>query len=145
METKINQIIKVLLELETKTKGCYPVFFEYGNGLFTIRIYKGEVSTETIVYERIINPVQEEEKLTELSNSIKNFKNHITTTVFQCYKQVFVKGELSGKWEKTGSVIQFGENATSEMLIDGSGYYITDPENNALYFVDRKQLSETNK
>jgi hypothetical protein len=135
METKINQIITALSELEVKTKGCYPVFFEYGNGLFKVRIYKGEVSRETIVYEKSVNSIQEE-RLTELFNSIKNFRNHINATVFQCYKQVFVEGKLSGKWEKTGSIIQFGENATSEMLIDGSGYYITDKENDVLYFVD---------
>jgi hypothetical protein len=145
METKINQIIMALLEFEAKTKGYYPVFFEYGNGLFRVRIYKCEVSTETVVYERTINPIQEEERLTELFNSIANFRNHITVTGFQCYKQVFVEGKLSGKWEKTGSIIEFGENATSEMLIDGSGYYITDKENDVLYFVDMKQLSETNK
>jgi S-adenosylmethionine hydrolase len=28
------------------------------------------------------------------------------------------------------------------MLIDGSGYYISDPDNGLLYFVDMKNLSE---
>ncbi len=37
-----------------------------------------------------------------------------------------------------------GDNATTAMLIDGSGYYINDPENNRQYFVDMKQVSETN-
>jgi hypothetical protein len=31
------------------------------------------------------------------------------------------------------------------MLIDGSGYYIDDPDNGLQYFVDMKQSSETEK
>lgn len=66
-----------------------------------------------------------------------------TTTVFQCYKREFITGEKSGAWEKTRPVIEYGDYATSAMLIDGSGYYINDPENGLQYFVDMKQLSET--
>ena len=72
-------------------------------------------------------------------------KHHRMSTIFQCYKQEYVKGVKSGKWEKTLPIIEFGDNATSSMLIDGSGYYIDDPDNDLLYFVDMKQLSETNK
>jgi hypothetical protein len=68
---------------------------------------------------------------------------NITTTVFQCYKREFVKGEKVGAWGKTRSVIEYGDNATSAMLIDGSGYYIDDPDNEWQYFVDMKQLPET--
>jgi hypothetical protein len=70
---------------------------------------------------------------------IKNSNdNHVKTTSFQCYKREFVKGEKAGKWEKTVPVIEFGENATQAMLIDGSGYYIDDPDNGLQYFVDMK-------
>jgi hypothetical protein len=70
---------------------------------------------------------------------------NITTTVFQCYKREFTKGVKSGAWEKTRPVIEYGDNAISAMLIDGSGYYIDDPDNGLQYFVDMKQLSEMNK
>lgn len=69
--------------------------------------------------------------------------NNTTTTVFQCHKREFIKGEKSGAWEKTCPAIEYGDNATSAMLIDGSGYYIDDPDNGLQYFVDMKQLSET--
>jgi hypothetical protein len=35
--------------------------------------------------------------------------------------------------------IKYGDNATQSMLIDGSGYYIDDPDNGMQYFVDMKQ------
>lgn len=68
---------------------------------------------------------------------------NITTTTFQCYKREFIKGEKPGEWEKTRPIIEYGDNATSAMLIDGSGYYIDDPDNGLQYFVDMNQLSET--
>ncbi|GHV16173.1 hypothetical protein FACS1894169_09470 [Bacteroidia bacterium] len=143
MKTKIIQIFTALVELEAK--GCHAVFFEYGNGLFRVRIFKGEAINEKVVCQKVINPTREPAGLDELLNFIENLKNHITATVFQCYKREFVKGEKAGKWEKTKSVFEFGDNATSEMLIDGSGYYITDPDNGLQYFIDMKQAGETEK
>jgi hypothetical protein len=64
-------------------------------------------------------------------------------TVFQCYKRDFVKGKISREWKKTGSIIELEDNATSSMLIDGSGYYLDDPDNRLQYFVDMKKSSET--
>ena len=135
----IHQVITALMELEAK--GYHSVFFEYGNELFCVKIFKSE--TGAIVYEKTINTIQEQAE--ELYNRIENMKLYVYTTVFQCYKQEFVKGKKFGKWEKTKPVFEFGENATSSMLIDGSGYYIDDPDNELLYFVDMKQLSETDK
>ena len=65
-----------------------------------------------------------------------------TTTIFQCYKREFIKGVKSGTWEKIRPVIEYGDNATSAMLIDGTGYYIDDPDNGLQYFVDMNRLSE---
>ncbi len=67
-----------------------------------------------------------------------------TETIFQCYKREFIKGEKAGEWSRIKPIMEFGDNATTAMLIDGSGYYINDPENNRQYFVDMKQVSETN-
>jgi hypothetical protein len=69
-------------------------------------------------------------------------EKNIRRTVFQCYRRKIVKGEKVGAWEKTRPVIEYGDNATSAMLIDGSGYYIDDPDNEWQYFVDMEQLSE---
>jgi hypothetical protein len=113
--------------------------------LFRVRIFKGEAINEKVVYQRVINPTREPAGLNELLDFIENLKNHITATVFQCYKREFVKGEKAGKWEKNGSSFEFGDNATSEMLADGSGYYITDPDNGLQYFVDMKQAGEAEK
>jgi hypothetical protein len=49
----------------------------------------------------------------------------------------------AGEWEKTKSIIELGDNATESMLEDGSGYYLDDPDNGMQYFVNYKQLSET--
>ncbi|MDR1584112.1 MAG: hypothetical protein LBS55_12825 [Prevotellaceae bacterium] len=138
MKEKINQIITALMDLEAK--GCHRIFFEYGNSLFRVRIFRAE--SETVVYEKIINLVQEQDGLDELYGKIEDMKNHIKTTVFQCYRQDYVNGKRSGKWEKTRPVIEFGDNATQSMLIDCSGYYLDDPDNGVLYFVDMKQESE---
>ncbi|GHU79429.1 hypothetical protein FACS1894145_3560 [Bacteroidia bacterium] len=71
--------------------------------MFRVRIFKGEAINEKIVCQRVINPTREPAGLDELLNFIENLKNHITATVFQCYKRDFVKGEKAGKWEKTKS------------------------------------------
>jgi len=68
-----------------------------------------------------------------------------TTVQFPCYKREFIKGVKAGEWEKAGSAIEYGDNATTSMLTDGSGYYIDDPDNGLQYFVDMKQESETDK
>jgi hypothetical protein len=134
MKTKVSQIITALMELETK--GCHSVNFEYGNGLFRVRIYK--VASEKIVYERTVNTTEEQARLDELSGFIENLKLHVKTTLHLCYKREFIKGEKSGEWEKTKPAFEFGENAMQSMLIDGSGYYIDDPDNGLQYFVDMK-------
>ncbi|MDR2056998.1 MAG: hypothetical protein LBP83_01715 [Dysgonamonadaceae bacterium] len=142
MKTKINQIITALMELEAK--GCHAVSFEYGNGLFKLSIFRGEVKAEKVVYEQTINLAIEQTELCEICRMIENLKSHVKKTVFQCYKREFVKGEKAGKWEKSGSSFEFGDNATSAMLIDHSGYYIDDPDNGLQYFVDYHS-SETDK
>jgi hypothetical protein len=141
MKEKINQVITALMELEAK--GCHTVSFEYGSGLFRLRIFRGETEAENIVYERTINWSVEHAELDEVCRNVENLKSHVKKTLFQCYKREFVKGEKSGEWEKTKSAFEFGDNATSEMLADCSGYYITDPDNGLQYFVDMKQESET--
>ncbi|MDR0506866.1 MAG: hypothetical protein LBH32_08650 [Dysgonamonadaceae bacterium] len=140
-ETKINQIITVLMELEAK--GCHKCFFEYVNGLVCVKIYRNEVGRENIVYERTINPIQEQAQLDKVFNFMENLKLHVKTTSFQCYRRDFVKGKISGEWEKTRPAFEFGKNAMQSMLIDGSGYYIDDPDNKLQYFVDLKHENET--
>ncbi|MDR0231977.1 MAG: hypothetical protein LBI82_07645 [Dysgonamonadaceae bacterium] len=143
MKVDIYQVITALIELEAK--GCHSVFFEYGNGLFRARIFKVEASAEKTVYEKTINPVQEQAELEELYNHIENMKLYIYTTVFQCYRQEFVKGKKAGEWEKIKPSFEFGKNATLSMQIGGLGNFIDDPDNGLQYFVDMKQLSETDK
>ena len=141
-KTSINQIIMALMELEAK--GCHSVYFEYSEGLFRVRIYSGEFGIGKIVYQKSIYPSQEQAEVQKLLNLIETLKKLVWTVVFQCYRQEFVKGEKSGSWQKIRPVFECGETATIEMLIDGSGYYVTDTENGLLYFVDMKQVSETN-
>ena len=141
MKEKINPVITALMELEAKE--CHRIFFEYGNGLFRVRIC--HISTEKVVYEQTVNPVQEQEKIDELSGLIRHLKSHIKKTLHPCYKREFVTGKISGEWKKIRPVIEFGDSATQSMLIDGSGYYIDDPDNEVQYFVDYKQSSEINK
>ena len=138
----INQIIKALIELEAK--GCHAVFFEYGNGLFRVRIFRGEASIENIVYEKAINPMRQQTELNVLANLVETLSNRVFVTVFQCYRRVFVKGEKSGNWEKTKPAFEFDDNSGFSMLMDGSGYYLDDTDRGLQYFVDMKQLSETN-
>ncbi len=65
-----------------------------------------------------------------------------TEITFPCYKREFIQGVTAGEWEKTTLTIEYGDNAVTSMLIDGSGYYINDPDNGLQYFVDMKQVSE---
>jgi len=139
-KTSINQIISALLELEAK--GCHSVTFEYGDGLFRVRIFSGELGIGKIVYQKSFYPLQEQAEIDKLLNMIETLKNRVWIEVFQCYRREFVKGEKKGDWEKVKPIIEFGENALYSMLCDGSGYYLDDPENEVQYFVDRKQLSE---
>ncbi len=57
---------------------------------------------------------------------------------FPIYKRKFVLGQFVGDWEKIENCqkIEVGDKATQSMLIDGSGYFIDDPENDIQYFVD---------
>jgi hypothetical protein len=142
IDKSIFQVIEALMELEAK--GCHSVFFEYGNSLFSVRIFRGEVKVENIVFEKTINTIEEQPKLDEITKHVKDMRLYVVNTHFQCFRQEFVKGEKSGKWEKIKPSFVVGENATQEMLIDGSGYYINDPDNNLLYFVDMKQESDIN-
>jgi hypothetical protein len=137
----INRIIRALDELEAK--GCHSIFCEYGDGLFRVRVI--HIATEKVAYERTINLHEQQQEADETVEAIEKMRNSILKTSFQCYRQEFIKGKKSGKWEKTNPVIEFGDNATQAMLIDGSGYYIDDPDNGLLYFVDYNQLCETDK
>ena len=143
METKINQIITALIELEAK--GCHSVFFEYGNETIHVRIFKGEVKAEHIVYEKTVNPLQEQAEVDKISEHVNNMRYYVKKTLFQCYRREFIQGEKSGEWEKIKPSFVCGENATQSMLIDGSGYFIDDTDNGLQYFVDMNKLSETNE
>jgi hypothetical protein len=140
MRTKINEVITALLELEAK--GCHTVFFEYGDGLFNVRIYRGQAEAGDLMYEDL-NMMEYDLEL--LLDFIDNLKKRILTTSFPCYKRQFVKGKRAGKWAKIKPVIEFGEKATTAMRIDGSGYLIDDPENRVQYFVDFNHDSNIDK
>lgn len=63
----------------------------------------------------------------------------ITVSIhFPIYKRKFIFGQFVGDWEKIENCqkIEVGDKSTQSMLIDGSGYYINDLENNVQYFVD---------
>jgi hypothetical protein len=140
MKSEIVRIFTALTELESK--GCHAVFFEYGNSLLHARIYRGEAHEEQCLYNRVINPEREPAELDKLLDFIETLKRRILTTVFLCYKRKFVEGKMAGRWEATRPVIEFGENATEAMNMDGSGYLIDDPANGMQYFVDMNILSE---
>jgi hypothetical protein len=139
----VNQVITALFELEAK--GCHSAYFEYGNGLFRVRIFRGKTEADTVVYERTVNTMDEPSQLEETLNHIRDLRTHVKKTIFQCYKQEYIKGVKSGKWEKTESPFEFGDNATQSMLPDGLDYYIDDPDNGLLYFVNMNQVSEMEK
>jgi hypothetical protein len=130
----IQQIITALMELEAK--GCHTVFYEYGNGLFRVRIFKGEEKAENIVFERTINTLDEQSKLDEISKHVYNMGLSVINTPFQCYRRDFIVGVKSGEWEKFNHPFEVGENAMQAMTITGSGYFIDDPDNCLQYFVD---------
>jgi hypothetical protein len=136
----INQVINSLQELEAK--GCHKVTFEYGTNLFRVVVFKGEEREENAVLRGYYQKT-DERALTELLQQIKNLQSKVFSTSYLCYCRAFEKGKTSGEWEKTASSFVFGENAMQSMLIDGSGYYIDDPDNHLQYFVDMKQSSET--
>jgi hypothetical protein len=141
----ILEIFKVLAELEAK--GCHSTFFSFGNGIFHTRIFKGEIKMGNMVFDKQVNltHAEAEAELNAIVEYINNMRSLVYSTSYQCYVREFIKGEKSGEWQKTKPAFEFGKNATSEMQIDGSGYFITDPENSLQYYVDMKQLSETNK
>lgn len=143
MRTKVNQIITAMLELQSK--GYFDISFDYGKNLFQVRIYKGklDVHNHPEYHERIDLTTDGESKLDEVFNMVEALKavpskasNNVMIKPFQCYRQEFVKGKKSGEWIKMFPIIEYGDNATQSMLIDGSGYYIDDPDNEMLYFVD---------
>jgi len=141
METKINQIITALFELEAKE--CHRAYFDYGNGLFRVRII--HTDTEKVVYEKFINNVSEDQKeLSEILNHVIDMRYYVHNVCFQCYRREFVIGVKSGEWEKIKPAFVFGKKATQSMQIDGLGYFVDDPENSVQYYVDMKQESETN-
>jgi hypothetical protein len=53
----------------------------------------------------------------------------------------FIKGVKAGQWKKIKSAFEFGANATSAMLMNGSGYIINDPDHSRQYFVDMTKPS----
>ena len=135
MNENIHQLIRSLMELEAK--GCHSVFFEYGKGAFRVRIFKSEESLERIDYEKTvnINTSQGVEDLEKMTNHVQDMGLYVINTLFQCHRRKFVKGEKAGKWEMIKPPFVIGHNATQEMLIEGSGYYITDSDNNLMYFI----------
>jgi hypothetical protein len=142
MKAKVSQIITALLELQEK--GYFDISFDCEGSLFQVRIYKGKRDLhKSPVYHESIDLSGEESNLNEVLNMIEALKtvpskdtNNVMIISFQCYRQEFVKGEKSGKWIKILPVIEYGDNATQSMLIDGSGYYLNDPDNSMQYFVD---------
>jgi hypothetical protein len=142
MKAKVSQIGTALLELQSK--GYFDISFNCEGSSFQVRIYKGKFDVHKHpVYYANLNLTGEESSLNEVFNMVEALKavptkatNDVMITPFQCYRQEFVKGEKSGKWIKILPVIEYGDNATQSMLTDGSGYYLNDPDNNMLYFVD---------
>jgi hypothetical protein len=132
----INQVINALQALEEK--GCHRVTFEYGANLFRVRVFRGDEKPENEVL-RGYYQTADESALTELLQQITNLQSKVFSTSYQCYRRNFEKDNVLGEWEKCASSFEFGDNATKSMLIDGSGYYIDDPENRIQYFVDMKQ------
>ena len=137
MKLSIHQIITALMELEAK--GCHTVNFEFEAGLFRVKIFS---SNGKIIYADAMYFEGEQARFDKLANKIETLKNRVYSTIFQCYRQEFVKGEKSGSWEKIKPTFEFGEKSTLSMLCDGSGYYVDDPENSFLYFVDMKKVSD---
>jgi len=138
MEAKINQIIMALFELEAKE--CHRAYFEYGNGLFSVRIVQRE--SEKVVYEKTVNVAKGRKALKKILRHVITMRSCVMKVPYQCYRREFVKGLKSGEWEKTKSIIEYGKNATASKQIDGLGYFIDDFENGLQYYVDMKQSSK---
>jgi len=138
-EKSINQIITALFGLEAKK--CYRTYFEYGNGLFQIKIFKHE--TEKVVYEKTINVAEERKELKKVLRHIIAMRFGVMKFHYQCYKQKFVKGITCGEWEKTNFIIKYGKKATAEK--SENGLFINDFENDLLYFVDFREKIEMGK
>jgi hypothetical protein len=142
MKEKVSQIITALLEL--RKKGYFDISFDCEGNLFQVRIYKGKRDLHKYpAYHESIDLTGEEGKLDGLLSMVEALKtvpekdtNNVMITSFQCYRQEFVKGKKSSEWIKILPVIEYGDNATQSMLIDGSGYYLDDPDNGMQYFVD---------
>jgi hypothetical protein len=152
MKTKVSQIITALLELQDR--GYFDISFDYEKDLFQVRIYKGklDVHKRPVYHESINLTTGAESKPDEVFNMVEalkatpaNDKKNVEIKPFPCYRREFIKGEKAGNWIKILPVIEYGDNATQSMLIDGSGYYIDDPDNGMQYFVDMKQSDETEK
>jgi hypothetical protein len=142
MKAKVSQIITALLELQGK--GYFDISFNCERSVFQVRIYKGKFDLHKYpAYQESIDLTGEEGKLDEVFNMVEALKavptkdtNNVMITSYQCYKQAFVEGKKSGEWIKILPIIEYGKNAMQSMLIDHSGYYIDDPDNDMLYFVD---------
>jgi hypothetical protein len=137
MKEKVSQIITALLEL--RDKGYFDISFDCEGNLFQVRIYKGKRDLHTYpAYHECIDLSGEEGKLDGILSMVEALKavptkdtNNVRVIPFQCYR-----GEKSGEWIKILPVIEYGDNATQSMLIDGSGYYLDDPDNGMRYFVN---------
>jgi hypothetical protein len=142
MRTKINQLISSLLELQSI--GYFDISFNCEGNVFQVQIYKGKFDVYKLsVYHKSIDLIGEKGKLDEVFNIVEALKtvptkdtNKVMITTLQCYRQEFVEGKKSGKWIKILPIVEYGNNATQSMLIDGSGYYLNDPDNNRRYFID---------
>jgi hypothetical protein len=150
MKAKIIQIITAMLELQGK--GYFDISFDCKGNLFQTGIYKGKLNLHKypLYYKSIdLTSFDAKNRLDEVFNTVEALKplpakdtNSVMIIPFRCYRQEFVKGEKAGKWMPILPVIEYGSNATQSMLIDGSGYYIDDPDNDMLYFVDLKEDRE---
>jgi hypothetical protein len=103
-----------------------------------VRIYRGKRDLhKNPVYHESIDLTGEDGKLDGVLSMVEVLStvpakdtNNVMITSFQCYRYE------SGKWIKILPIIEYGRNATQSMLIDGSGYYLDDPDNGMQYFVD---------
>ncbi|MDR3246228.1 MAG: hypothetical protein LBT50_07330 [Prevotellaceae bacterium] len=148
MQTKVNEVINALMQLQNK--GYYNVVFEYSGDiqLLKVCIYDGK----RVLYGKTVMLENDEKDLNMLIRIVETIKaikdtntgNYIQTTIFQCHRRELNNGRVAGEWKKILPVLEYGEKAMTAMLIDGSGYYITDKENNVEYHVDMFKVSENN-
>jgi hypothetical protein len=145
MKTKVVQIVTAMLELQDK--GYFDISFNCKGNLFQAEIYRKNFHMHKYpdCQESIDLTADVESKLDEVLEMIEALKsmptkdtNRVMIKPFPCYRREFVKGEKSGEWVKILPVIEYGDNAMQAMLMDGSGYYIDDPDNGVQYFVDMK-------